>query len=80
MTVFVCFHLCLLSWSAVFSSKERLHISLLLLGNPCETYQHQSLSKRWNESPFSLPSELLAHPNTQQVLNFLKVLTGYRLA
>ena len=73
------FHLCLLSLS-VLSSKERLHISLVLLGNPCKTYQHQSVGKRWNESPFSLPSERLAHSNTQQVLTILKVLTGYRLA
>ena len=41
---------------------------------------NQSVSKRRNESPFSLPSERLAHLNTQQVLTFLKVLTRYRLA
>ena len=49
-----------------------------------QTYQHQSVGKRWNESPFSLqlPAEQLAHPNmyTQQVLTILKVLTEYRLA
>ena len=63
------FHLCLLSFS-VLSSKERLHIRLVLLGNPCKTYQHQSVGKRWNECPFSLPAEQLAHLNmyTQQVL------------
>ena len=75
------FHLCLLSFS-VLSSKERPHIRLVVLfGNPCKTYQHQSV-KRWNESPFSLPAEQLAHPNmyTQQVLTILKVLTGYWLA
>ena len=65
------FHLCLLSLS-VLSSKERLHASLVLLGNPCKKYQHQSIGKRWNESPSSLPSERLAHPNTQQVLTFWK--------
>ena len=54
----------------------------LLLGNPCKTYQHQSVGKRWNESPFSLPAEQLTHPNmyTQQVLTILKVLAEYRLA
>ena len=68
MTVFF-FHLCRLSFP-VLSSKERLHIRLVLLGNPCKTCQHQSVGKRWNESPFSLPAEQLAHPNmyTQQVL------------
>ena len=81
MTVFFLFHLCLLSFS-VLSSKDRLHVRLALLGNPCKTYQHQSVGKRWNESPFSLPAEQLAHPNmyTQQVLTILKVLTEYRLA
>ena len=78
MTVFF-FHLCLLSLS-VLSSKERLHIRLVLLGNPCKTNQHQSVGKRWNESPFSLPSERLTHRNMQQILTILKVLTGYRLA
>ena len=65
---------------SVLSSMERLHIRLVLFGDPCKTYQQQSVGKRWNESPFSLPSEHLAHPNTQQVLTILKVLTGYRLA
>ena len=75
------FHLCLLSFS-VLSSKERLHIRLVLLGNPCKIYQHQSVGKRWNESPFSLPAEQLAHPNmyTLQVLTILKLLAEYRLA
>ena len=75
------FHLCLLSFS-VLSSKERLHIRLVLFGNTYKTYQHQSVGKRWNESPFSLPAEQLAHPNmyTQQVLTILTVLTGHRLA
>ena len=75
------FHLCLLSFS-VLSSKESLHIGLVLFGNLWKTYQHQSVGKRWNESLFSLPAEQLAHPNmyTQQVLTILKVLTEYRLA
>ena len=78
---FFFFHLCLLSFS-VLSSKERLHIRLVLLGNPCKTYQHQSVGKRWNESPFSLPAEQLAHPNmyTLQVLTISKLLAEYRLA
>ena len=45
---------CLLSLS-VLSSKERLHISLVLVGNPCKTYQHQSVGKRWNENLLALP-------------------------
>ena len=47
------FHLCLLSLS-VLSSKKRLHICLALLGlgNPCKTYEHQSVGKRWNEVLF----------------------------
>ena len=42
------FSLCLLS------SKKRLHICLALLGlgNPCKTYEHQSVGKRWNEVLF----------------------------
>ena len=80
MTVFF-FHLCFLSFS-VLSSKERLHICLVLLGYPCKIYQHQSVGKRWNESPFSLPAEQLAHPNmyTLQVLTISKLLAEYRLA
>ena len=73
-----------------FSSLSSLFFCSVFQGTPshssCATwqslqnYQHQSVGKRWNESPFSLPSEQLAHPNTQQVLTILKVLTGYRLA
>ena len=77
------FHLFLLSFSVLLVfHKERLHIRLVLLGNPCKPYQHQSVGKRWNESPSSLPAEQLAHPNmyTQQVLTILKVLTEYRSA
>ena len=66
----------------LFSLPRNAFTFAVLLGNPCKTYQHQSVGKRWNESPFSLPAEQLAHPNmyTQEVLTILKVLAEYRLA
>ena len=63
-----------------FSSLSSLFFCSVFQGTPshssCTTwqslqkYQHQSVGKRWNESPFSLPAEQLAHPNmyTQEVL------------
>ena len=77
-----------------FSSLSSLFFCSVFQGTPshssCTIWQSlqnistsdQSVGKRWNESPFSLPAEQLAHPNmyTQQVLTILKVLTGHRLA
>ena len=55
MTVFVCFHLffslCLL-FCLPRNASSSVFYYLAILGNPCKTYQQQSVGKRWNESPF----------------------------